>query len=327
MIDRPWSRRLGLVAALALAAPPALAAAPDADAVSQRATELYKQANALYDEKKLPEAEALYLQAWALKKTYDVASNLGAIELDLGKQREAAEFFAFALREFPAGGKSAAREQLKTRFLLARAQVGARTVEVSPPGAEVLVDGKSTGAAPLLDDLFLAPGTHTIEARLAGYEKATVTLGVAKGSSDKVVLALRAAQGPPPVVTGPNKAILIGGGAVAGAAIVTGAVLVGVAAAKGSAVSSLEAQTRQAGGCSSTTAGGNCAALRSDLSFRQTVGSAGLWTLVGGGAVGIATLVYGLVPGTKTPPPAKTGWGLRPAVGPGGGGLIVDGTF
>jgi hypothetical protein len=120
--------------------------------------------------------------------------------------------------------------------------------------------------------------------------------------------------------------VVIGGGALAGAAIVTGVVLLGATAAKGSTVSALQAQIKQEGGCASAMAGGNCASLRSAGSTKEALGTAGLWTLVAGTGVGAATLVYALVGGPKAPTP-KSGWRVLPAAAPGGGGLVVVGAF
>ena len=40
----------------------------------------------------------------------------------------------------------------------------------------------------------------------------------------------------------------------------------------------------------------------SDLNAKSTRGSAGVWTIVGGGGVGLATLIYGLAGGAKAAP-------------------------
>ena len=134
MIPRLWLRVLppcGLLVALLAVSPVAGASPGDDDATSQRLADLYKRANALYGQKSLAEAEGLYLEAWNLKKTYDVACNLGALELDLGKLREAAEHLAFALREFPAGEKAAARESRSRRGSRSRARRSERSVSAS----------------------------------------------------------------------------------------------------------------------------------------------------------------------------------------------------
>ncbi|MBW2454753.1 MAG: PEGA domain-containing protein [Deltaproteobacteria bacterium] len=50
----------------------------------------------------------------------------------------------------------------------------ALVVQVDQAGAEVMVDGKVIGHTPLPEELWLSPGSHTIEVRLEGYEPAKV---------------------------------------------------------------------------------------------------------------------------------------------------------
>jgi PEGA domain len=308
------------------------AAPASADAAGARADDLAHQGNDLALKHKWTEAEALFRQAWALKQSYDISANLGIAELALGKYRDAAEHLTFAFRHFPANGKPEHRDLLKEKLAKAREQVVALTISVNVDGAELLADGRSVGRAPLDREVFVDPGSRTIEARLADYSAAGTTITADKGASQTVTLTLTRIAAPPPTGTvqppppGPNKIVLVTGGATAGAAIVTGAVLLGVAAAKGSTVSSLQAQIQQEGGCASAAAGGDCADLRSTATSKQTLGNAGLWMLVAGGGVGVATLVYGLVGGAKAPQP-KSGWRVTPAAAPGGGGLVVQGTF
>ncbi|MFT3765693.1 MAG: hypothetical protein QM820_09280 [Minicystis sp.] len=126
---------------------------------------------------------------------------------------------------------------------------------------------------------------------------------------------------------GPNKAVIAAGAAVGGAAIVAGAVLLGVSAAKGSTVTSLQNQVKSTGcPADQSTATGACADLRDALNSKATLGNAGLWTLVGGGVVGIGTLIYGLAGGGSTKS-GKSGLQVVPVTTADGGGLLVRGTF
>jgi hypothetical protein len=276
-----------------------------------------------------------YKAAWGLRKTYDTAANLGNVELQLGMPRDAAEHMAYALRSYAVTGTTPDKlERMKQVFAQARAQVGGITVKVSVDGAEVFVDDRSVGRSPIADELFVDPGSHVVTAQLQGFDPARTSVAVDKGGSQAATLTLTRTAAPPPTSTGqppplparPNKIVLVTGGVTAGAAVVIGAVLLGVAAAKGSTVSSLQAQVQQEGGCASATAGANCTDLSSALTSKRTLGNTGLWTLVAGGGVGAATLVYGLVGGAKAPPP-KSGLRVLPVPAPGGGGLVVQGTF
>ncbi|WP_437808704.1 PEGA domain-containing protein [Sorangium sp. So ce1078] len=173
-------------------APPASAARDEATA---RADALYKRGVRLYSEKKWKEAEAVFLEAWALAPTFDVAYNVGSAAYQQGKHARAAEHLSFALQHWPlisavAHLKPTAEQRLAT----SRAQVGALAVTVTAPLAEVLVDGKPAGKAPLEGELFVEPGEHTVEARLDGYAPAQKSVRVAKGETAEVTLTLAAAK-------------------------------------------------------------------------------------------------------------------------------------
>ena len=66
----------------------------------------------------------------------------------------------------------AERRSVEELLAQARVKVGAITVRVEPAGAEVFVDGKAVGKAPLAGEVFVEPGARVIEAKLAGYEAA-----------------------------------------------------------------------------------------------------------------------------------------------------------
>ncbi|MGK3966946.1 PEGA domain-containing protein [Sorangium sp. So ce118] len=197
-------RTLGLLltAATVIAAPDLAAAQPaapqetsaSADA-AKRADALVQKAGRLYSDGKYEEAEAALLSAWELNPTFDVAYNLGNTEHKLKKHREAAQYLTFALRHWPLLKTVAKlKPTAEQRLAESRAQVGAVTVTVGVAGAEVLVDGKAVGRAPVEGELFVEPGEHRVEARLEGYAPASQTVKVAKGGSAEVALAMAAAK-------------------------------------------------------------------------------------------------------------------------------------
>ncbi|WP_437571454.1 PEGA domain-containing protein [Sorangium sp. So ce542] len=133
--------------------------------------------------------------AWELNPTFDVAYNLGNTEYQLKKHREAAQYQSFALRHWPLlKGVAKLKPNAKKWLAESRAQVGAVGVTVSMAGAEVLVDGKAVGKAPLEGEVFVEPGEHRVEARLSGYETASQTVRVGKGGTVKVELAMTLAK-------------------------------------------------------------------------------------------------------------------------------------
>lgn len=81
-------------------------------------------------------------------------------------------------------------------------RVGTLRIEVEPAGAQVLIDGKSEGKAPLEEPSFVEPGKHTIEVKLDGYKSAQVVVDMAAGSSKDIQFILgqeerRASDAPP----------------------------------------------------------------------------------------------------------------------------------
>lgn len=300
---------------------PAAPAAPGGvvDAASlKKARDLFEQANALYDANKYPQAEAAYLGAWKIKKSFDVAGNFGNLEADMNKPRNAAEYLSFALREFPAGGKPALRDALLKRLGEVTKLVGVVRIQVSRPGAEVFVDGASLGPSPIQTEVFLDPGTHTAEARLEGFVPAPITFIAARGKAADLTLTLVP-------LPGASKTVLIAGGVIAGVGVVAGGALMGISTTrKGTAADVAQAKKVgcPAGGTGATT--GACKNLAAAVSTRNALANAGLWTLVGGGVVGVGTLIYGLAGGSKAP---RTGVVVLPVVTGDGGGLVAGGTF
>jgi PEGA domain-containing protein len=304
-----------LVSAFLVVAP----AAQAADDTSQRVAELYKQANALYDQRKLAEAEVLYLQAWNLKKTYDLACNLGAIELDLSKPRAAAEHLAYALREFPAGGKTSAREQIEGRFKKAREQVGALRVRVSAPNAKMVVAGRAAGSSPLADELFVEPGSVTVEATLPGYETAQQTVQIEKGSAVDVSLTLEHAK------RSPIPAFVIGGVGVV--ALGLGASFIGIAESNRSTAKTLSNETNHACPISNPSPQGKCKELADAASNEDTFGNIGVVSLVVAGAAAVGVATYLLWPAPRDEPASARTIRVLPTASTTGGGLFVMGSF
>ncbi|MGK3997088.1 PEGA domain-containing protein [Sorangium sp. So ce1024] len=166
-----------------------------------------------------PYAEAELESAWALNPTFDVAYNLGNTKYQLKKHREAAQHLSFALRHWPLVKTVAKlKPTAEQRLAESRAQVGAVAVTVGMAGAEVLVDGKAVGRAPLEGEVFVEPGEHRVEARLEGYETASQTVRVGKGATAKVELAMTLAKSEAPGAAPSTHAA--GGASTLGAGVV-----------------------------------------------------------------------------------------------------------
>lgn len=326
---------LTLMAALAMSATASPQAAPKGDSV-QQADEHFLKGKAHMKAGNTRGAYEEYKAAWALKQTYDTAANLGNVELTLGMPRDAAEHMSFALRHYAVTGTTPDKlERMKQVFAEARAQVGAVKVTVNVDGAEVLVDGRSAGRSPIVTEVFVTPGPHAFEARLTGYEPARASVTLPKGGAEPVTLSLvptAPALPPPggqPPAAGPNKAILATGGAVAGVALIMGAVFAGVSNGKASsAADQREALTK--GGvhvacATGAQASAACAELANTADAQRTFANTSFWSFISAGAFGAGTLIYALIPPKAAP--AKTGLRVIPAAGPLGGGLEIRGTW
>lgn len=184
---------------------------PGADAGAEADAHFARGKAALKQGKK-QEALAAYKEAFALKQSFDVAGNLGSLELDMGLFRDAAEHLDFAIRHYAATGSTAAQlAKARGRYVEATREVQIWKVDVEPAGAEVFVDGVSVGIAPFDHVLFVAPGSRSIEARLAQHEPRQQTLLAVKGATGSVQLKLQPIQaavpaGIPPVAATGNGA-------------------------------------------------------------------------------------------------------------------------
>lgn len=314
--------------------------AGDADA---RAAQWLSKGNKAFKEGRFAEAEQAYREAFALKKGYDIAGNLGAAELAQGKRKEAAQHFAFTLRMFPLTGEPALREQMQKAYDQCRAEVGGLHLDVDPRGAQVLVDGAPQGEAPLADDVFLEPGEHTVEARRDGFVGATQRVRVEKGVAARVQLVLTpvpAAIVPTPLDGAPvprdlppqRRGVLPGLalGAVAAVGIGGGVAFLAMSAGKKS-----DAQTESAlivKGRQSCVGGAKnfdtarCGELHDKAQAYATFHNVAVGAFVAGGVAAAGTALYFLLP---TRPATSVGQALRvtPVFGAREGGLLAAGSF
>lgn len=316
------------------------APAPAADGVDP-ADAAFRRGNSLYKQQRYAEAKASFEEAFRLKKSHDIASNLGYAELKLGLSRDAAEHLAFAVKNWPPTGKSENRDSA-ARFLgIAKAAVTTLTISVSVDGATVRADGKVVGTSPLGVDVFVDPGVRTITATLAGYQEATQTVQAAKGAEVAVKLQLvpdsvahlyERGPGPDPLPVpvapgGPRTGVLVAGGAVAGVGLIAGIAFLAVRGSKGSDAETQRSALVSSGGaaaCGASSPSAACAALHDTLKARATFGDLGVTSFILAGSAGAATLIYGLVARGAKP---SAGVQATPLVLGQGGGLLVQGSW
>jgi hypothetical protein len=331
-----------LVLAMLAAAPCDAQAGPpivtESGAGDQEADALFRQGNAAVDAGKVEQAYKLLLGAWKLKQTHDIAGNLAQVELKLGKTRDAAEHIAFALAHFPPSVtmQSDRIEKMKRVLDGLRKDLGTLRIRVNVEGARVFVDGKPIGESPLADVVFVDPGSHVVQARAAGYLDREARIDAAKGSAPEVALQLVAvpeAPPVPPVPPAPQRRSLVPGvvlGSVAGAALVTGIVVVAVGANKHASNVRLNQEILQAHhSCVPGAANFDpqCATLESSSSAAGALGRAGMGVLIGAGAAAVGSALYFLWPESKPQAPASREIRVVPVGSTSSGGLSVSGTF
>ncbi len=296
-----------LVVGPAFAQTPASAPSPAAEqAVSKRADALHVRGLKLMAQGQAEPARALLLEAYGLKQAYDIAGNLGAIELEMKKYRAAAEHLAQSLRNYPTTGNAGARTDTERRLEQARAEVATVRVTVNVKGATVTVDDAPIGEAPLPHELYVAPGRRLFKASHAGYAPVQVSRALAKGERTEVVLELTAtavsqpSRGQPP----PVWPALLGGG-VSVASLLVGIVFgAGLGPSQEDDADALRAELRATGGgCPGAPRCADVATAYADAQLSHNL-STGL--VVGGAALGVATLVYAVVLAVSGSDPAST---------------------
>lgn len=324
----------------ALAIPPDPTPEPREKAASSDmdddAARLLAAGNRAFKEGKFAEAEKAYSEAFAIKKGYDIAGNLGAAQLAQGKLLEAAQHLAFTLRMFPLTGEPALRDQMQKAYDQCRQGVGAVRVNLAVRGATVLVDGVAVGEAPLADEVFLEPGDHVFEAKLEGYTGAPQHVSALKGASVEVTLALSPLPPPRPVKTSVEVVAVrrrnpAPGIALAGVALLTfgaGAGFLSLSASKRSNAEVLRTQILDVGhGCVNGAANydSRCTSLESTLHSDDTWHDVAVGSFIVGSAAAVGAAAYFLWPQRR----AASGREIQvtPVVGAGHGGVIVSTSF
>ncbi|WP_437659600.1 hypothetical protein [Sorangium sp. So ce1182] len=162
---------------------------------------LERSADRAVAEGQLAKARDIWLQLWQLEPSEKAACNVGQLAFRVADMPRAAEFLALCLEKTPAPGGGEARERYASRALdLARArqEVGALTFAV-PQGAQLSIDDRPVGRAPLGREVFVAPGSHRVRAALGTAAKETAVEARA-GEARLVVIDLAApAPAPAPV--------------------------------------------------------------------------------------------------------------------------------
>jgi hypothetical protein len=190
-----------LFALLAQAAPPS--ASPEAKAKAQV---LLKEGAKLYEKGELLPALDKFNEAYAEFQSPKLLFNIGQASRDLGRFVEAMTAFDRFLEEAPdAPSDMIAEAKQSVSELLGK--LGKLRIQCSKDGAEISVDGKLVGVAPLTRPVWAVQGNHQVTARHPATAPAVEDVEVNVGWVHTVVMNLPALVEAPvaPVVVLPPK--------------------------------------------------------------------------------------------------------------------------
>jgi len=300
--------RAAIAAAVVAASAPALAD-PNVD----RANDLFQRGRAAQTEGRFDDADRLYEQAWELRKSPDVAANLGQVELELGRDAAAANHFAYALDNLLPSTDPEKKDAIERNLARAKQSAGTLRIRTEPAGADVFVNGIPAGSVVTEHDVYVGPGESTVVGKLAGRkdverevnvqagelvnvvldlsELAPASVGVGSGLTDAAPLPTRSLPDPLPGAETPREhASYIPAAITLGASVVAIGAGIGFFVAAGDKISERQNLQRSLGGASacSGSAGAECAEIR-DLNDQAGTLRAASFVLAGAG--GVATFL------------------------------------
>jgi hypothetical protein len=320
-----------ILAGIAAASGPASAD----DAMTDAARDLFMKGARAAEQQRWDQCRAVMLAALAIKPHPQVAGNLAGCELKLKLYRDAAEHLAYSLRELRPDAPPERRVNTEAALHEAQAKIETIRLTVNVRGAEVRVDGRVAGRAPLLDPLFVEPGPHTIEALEEGFPAARATVEATAGGTRDLSLELKKPEVPPPPPPPtehrwrPGPVPLVIGGALAVAGLGAGT---GLAVAASGKRANAEGLRTSLGGaptvCTNSTTP-SCTALLSDLRSRDALSNAAVGSIVAGGALAAATI--GLAVWDRITPrdekSAAPSFRIAPMLGGDGRGVTLRATW
>lgn len=169
-----------------------------------RVTELFKSGKAAFAKGDMAEAERLFAEALAMRKSSDIAANLAQSELEQQKFRKAAEHFSWALANLLPSASDAQRKAVEAGLARSRAEVAVLRLDIKPDGSDVLVGQDNVGKSPITSNVFVDPGEVIIQVKHDGFVSVDKRVMVGKGTEQGVELTLSPKEGAAePAAAGP----------------------------------------------------------------------------------------------------------------------------
>ncbi len=182
---------LVVVAAASASAPARAETSAEVNAIFKRGVEAYKEAD-------FRAAAAEFRRAYeASQHDYRVLYNIAQCEYQLTNYVGALAAFERYLADGGAKVKDDKRAEVAGEIAKLKARVATLTVELTPPTAQLSIDGEAVSAdAPIK----LNPGAHKLEATAPGFQRGLAQVDVTGGDTRTITLALVAVPPPKPVV-------------------------------------------------------------------------------------------------------------------------------
>jgi tetratricopeptide (TPR) repeat protein len=167
------------------------ATGPDS-AAKQEAARRFGSAIKLYEDGDYQLALAEFERVYELVPDYRVLYNIGQVSMQLGRYARALR----TLREYVGRGGDAVpsdrRSAVRADIELLETRTATLTLDIQPPGTEVLIDGVLIGQAPLAQPVVVDVGERTVQARRRGFVGRTQAITLAGSDRRELVLALEA---------------------------------------------------------------------------------------------------------------------------------------
>lgn len=286
---------------------------------------LYQQGNDAYDAGKFQEAYDLYKKAYDIRKSYEVAGNLGQAAQKLGKLAEAAEYLRYSLSIYPTNGNAERRARQEALLVEVERGVGVLAIQSNVADATLVIDGRTIGQLPIKDKVYLQPGERVIRLQRDGYQPVEQKITAVAGSTLAVTLELT------PGASEKSLALILVGSISAAAFVGVGTglgiVSLNAASDRDTQRDALSGENPCGEGTPHIQACGDIESLDSDAS---TFGAVAITGVSLGGALAIATLLYAVIPSGSSEgasSAAQTSFMILPAISPDQGGLFLQGTF
>jgi hypothetical protein len=121
-----------------------------------------------YDARNFSAAREEFLLAYELVPSHRLLYNLAVVSMALGDSASAYDYFERCVRDGGDGVPAPRRAEIEAQLRDLASHVAVLNVRVDVHGAEVSVDGRPIGVAPLSGPIHLNAGTHEVIARSLG---------------------------------------------------------------------------------------------------------------------------------------------------------------